>query len=159
MPQDWVSGAILRRNHDTFGYRWYPRTSIHGGMVVAVPRRVMLVDDEVHVRDVLQLKLRAAGYVTATACDGAEGLGCAAEFQPHLIVSDYQMPRLNGLEMCRRLATDSILHDVPILLLTSREFEIGPAQTTGTNIRAVRDKPFSPKAIVKLVGELLASAA
>ena len=119
-------------------------------------RRVLLVDDEPHVRNVMQLKLRAAGYETQTASDGEDGFAAAKEFAPDLIISDYQMPRLNGLEMCRRLGADDALRKIPILHLTSREFEIGDKEKAGTNIKAVRDKPFSPKNILKLVEEILA---
>lgn len=119
--------------------------------------KILLVDDEPHVRHIMDLKLKAAGYSVATASDGAEGLQVASEFLPDLIISDYQMPQLNGLDMCRQLGADPILKQIPILLLTSREFEIGPTQLAGTNIKAVRDKPFSPKAILKLVQEILAA--
>jgi CheY-like chemotaxis protein len=57
--------------------------------------------------------------------------------------------------MCRRLYGEPLLKAVPILLLTSREFEMDSAKLAGTNIRAVRDKPFSPRAILKLVDQLL----
>ena len=122
----------------------------------AVEKKILLVDDEVHVRSVMQLKLRANGYLVETASNGQEGLHTAGEFRPDLIISDYQMPMMNGLEMCRGLYADPALKDIPVLLLTSREFEMDAAKLAGTNIKAVRDKPFSPKAILKLVGELLA---
>lgn len=121
-------------------------------------KKILLVDDEVHVRSVMQLKLRGAGYTVETASDGADGLRVAAEFEPDLIISDYQMPQMDGLAMCRALAADAKLRGVPVLLVTSREFEMDAAKLSGTNVRAVRDKPFSPKAIIKLVAELLQAA-
>lgn len=121
-----------------------------------VEKKILLVDDEVHVRSVMQLKLRANGYIVETASNGQEGLRTAGEFRPNLIISDYQMPTMDGLTMCRALFADPALKDIPVLLLTSREFEMDAAKLAGTNIKAVRDKPFSPKAILKLVGELLA---
>ena len=119
--------------------------------------KVLLVDDEPHVRHIMRLKLESAGYTVQTASDGAEGFRTAGDFQPNLIISDYQMPQMNGLEMCRALGADPSSKGIPILLLTSREFEIGPVQLAGTNVKAVRDKPFSPKAILKLVEEILAA--
>lgn len=119
-------------------------------------KKILLVDDEVHVRSIMQLKLRANGYTVETASDGEEGLRAAADFQPNLIISDFQMPVMDGLEMCRRLHADAVLGRIPVLLLTSREFEMDTERLAGTSIRAVRDKPFSPRAILKLVEELLA---
>ena len=121
----------------------------------ALPKRILLVDDEVHVRSVMQLKLRANGFVVETASDGEEGLRMAEDFRPDLIICDYQMPIMDGLAMCRRLHADASLKMVPIVLLTSREFAMDEGKLAGTNVRAVRDKPFSPRAIVKLVEELL----
>jgi CheY-like chemotaxis protein len=118
-------------------------------------KKVLLVDDEPHVRHIMRLKLESTGYTVQTASDGAEGARTADEFNPDLIISDYQMPQMNGLEMCRALGAHETHKHIPILLLTSREFEIGPVQLAGTNVKAVRDKPFSPKAILKLVEELL----
>jgi len=119
-------------------------------------KRVLLVDDEAHVRSVMQLKLHTAGYWVETASEGEDGLRVAGDFRPHLIISDYQLPAMDGLEMCRRLRADAVLGNVPVLLLTSREFEMSPDRLAGTNIMAVRDKPFSPREILKLVGNLLA---
>ena len=123
-----------------------------------VSRKILLVDDEVHVRSIMQLKLRGAGYTVETASYGAEGLSTAGEFRPDLMISDFQMPQMNGLEMCRALFKDAKLKTIPIILLTSREFEMTPDRLADTNIKAVRDKPFSPKAILKLVGEILQTA-
>src|SRR4051812_16108178 len=107
------------------------------------PRKILLVDDEPHVRNVMQLKLRTAGYTVETASDGEEGLITAAEFMPDLVISDFQMPRVDGLEMCRRLHADPKLSKVPVILVTSREFEITDKELANTSIRAVKDKPFS----------------
>lgn len=103
----------------------------------------------------MQLKLRSAGYSVETASDGAEGLHLAGELTPDLIISDFQMPQMDGLEMCRGIFADPGLKHIPIILLTSREFEMDSERLAGTNIKAVRDKPFSPKAILKLVEEIL----
>jgi CheY-like chemotaxis protein len=75
--------------------------------------------------------------------------------QPDLVVSDMQMPRCTGLEMCRKLARDAATRNIPIIMVTSREFEIGPQETAGTNVRAVIGKPFSPTELLKLVQQHL----
>lgn len=122
-------------------------------------RTILLVDDEPHVRYIMALNLRKAGYHVETASDGEEGARAAAEIKPDLILSDFQMPRANGLQMCRALATNPITRAIPVVMLTSRDFDITPEQTAGTGIRAVRNKPFSPRDILTVIAGVLQARA
>ncbi len=116
---------------------------------------VLLVDDEPHIRNVMAFKLKKQGVNVLTAENGMEGFETARQMQPDLVVSDMQMPRCTGLEMCRKLAGDDATVKIPIIMVTSREFEIGPKETAGTNVRAVIGKPFSPTELLKLVQQHL----
>jgi CheY-like chemotaxis protein len=120
------------------------------------PRKtILLVDDEAHVRHVMSFKLKAAGYNVLTAANGEEAFEQATVSPPHLVVTDMQMPRMNGLELAKRLAGDPRTATVPVIMVTSREFEIGPEQTAGTKVKRVMSKPFSPLALVNAVKEML----
>ena len=79
--------------------------------------RVLVVEDDGDIADVLRRSLRNEGYEVKTSADGVEALDVAAGFVPDLVVLDLGLPRLDGVEVCRRLREDG---DVPILMLTAR---------------------------------------
>ncbi len=79
--------------------------------------RVLVVEDDEEIADVLRRSLRGEGYEVRAAGDGVEALDVAAGFLPDLVVLDLGLPRMDGVEVCRRLRADS---DVPILMLTAR---------------------------------------
>jgi DNA-binding response OmpR family regulator len=79
--------------------------------------RVLVVEDDEDIADVLRRSLRSEGYDVRTSADGVDALDVAAGFVPDLVVLDLGLPRLDGVEVCRRLRADS---DVPILMLTAR---------------------------------------
>ena len=79
--------------------------------------RVLVVEDDADIADVLRRSLRNEGYEVRTSADGVEALDVAAGFIPDLVVLDLGLPRLDGVEVCRRLRADG---DVPILMLTAR---------------------------------------
>jgi two-component system response regulator MprA len=83
----------------------------------SVGGRVLVVEDDEDIADVLRRSLRGEGYEVQTSGDGVEALDVAAGFVPDLVVLDLGLPRLDGVEVCRRLRADS---DVPILMLTAR---------------------------------------
>jgi DNA-binding response OmpR family regulator len=79
--------------------------------------RVLVVEDDADIADVLRRSLRNEGYDVRTSADGVEALDVAAGFVPDLVVLDLGLPRLDGVEVCRQLRADG---DVPILMLTAR---------------------------------------
>jgi two-component system, OmpR family, response regulator MprA len=79
--------------------------------------RVLVVEDDADIADVLRRSLRSEGYDVRTSADGVEALDVAAGFFPDLVVLDLGLPRLDGVEVCRQLRADG---DVPILMLTAR---------------------------------------
>ena len=78
---------------------------------------MLVVEDDEAIADVLRRSLRAEGHEVRSAGDGAEALTAAEQFSPDLVVLDLGLPRLDGMEVCRRLRAES---DVPILILTAR---------------------------------------
>jgi class 3 adenylate cyclase/CheY-like chemotaxis protein len=84
------------------------------------PARILIVDDSDTNRDIIGTRLRAQGYETAEAADGEAGLHAANASPPDLILLDITMPKLNGLEVCRRLKGDTSRPFTPIILLTAR---------------------------------------
>jgi two-component system, OmpR family, response regulator MprA len=78
---------------------------------------VLVVEDDVSIADVLRRTIRQEGHEVRSAGDGVEALRLAEEFTPDLVVLDLGLPKLDGVEVCRRLRAES---DVPILILTAR---------------------------------------
>jgi len=79
--------------------------------------RVLVVEDDASIADVLRRTLRQEGHEVRSATDGVEALRLAEEFVPDLVVLDLGLPKLDGVEVCRRIRAES---DVPILILTAR---------------------------------------
>jgi two-component system OmpR family response regulator len=83
------------------------------------PVRVLVVDDEAPLADLLSMALRYEGWQTATAGDGSGALRAAREFRPDAVILDVMLPDLSGLEVMRRLRSEQ--HDVPVLFLTAKD--------------------------------------
>lgn len=116
---------------------------------------ILLIDDEAHILHVVKLKLVGAGYEVITAEDGQEGLDMALEHRPDLVITDFQMPFLSGLELCIRLKQHRATERTPALMLTARGFRIGDESMDQTNIVGVISKPFSPREILSQVRQLV----
>ncbi len=121
--------------------------------------RILVVDDEAHILHVLSLKLRNAGYEVITAVDGEDGLDLATQNAPDLVITDFQMPYMTGLELCRALSAQPSTTDIPVLILTARGYALDGEDLTLGNVRGVLSKPFSPRAVLQLVKEVLAASA
>jgi len=108
--------------------------------------KILIVEDEATVRDMLALNLRAEAFEVITAADGATGLQLAREQSPDLIILDLMLPEIDGLSLCRMLRRDS---EVPIIMLTARGTEMDRITGLETGADDYVVKPFS-------LGELLA---
>jgi len=87
---------------------------------VRTPPQILIVDDNPENLDILQARLASQGYEILTARDGEEALATAREKRPDLILLDIMMPRLDGIEVCRRLKADRSLPFMPIIMVTAR---------------------------------------
>lgn len=117
--------------------------------------KILIVDDEAHILQVLSLKLRNCGYETTTAVDGEDALRQALTDTPDLIVSDVQMPYMNGLELSNELSVNAKTAHIPVVILTARGHTLECSDTDIPNIKKVLGKPFSPRGVAELVAELL----
>ena len=118
-------------------------------------KKILVVDDESHILNVVSLKLRNAGYEVLTAQDGDEAFELAVQSNPDLVITDFQMPLVSGLELCRNLKEHPITTETPALMLTARGFTIGAEDMERTNIVGVLSKPFSPREVLARVQELV----
>ncbi len=119
------------------------------------PMKILVVDDESHILHVVSLKLNNAGFEVITAQDGEEGFELALRERPDVVITDYQMPFMTGLQLCEKLKATEATADTPALLLTARGFGLNEADLANTNIAGVLTKPFSPREVLGRVHELV----
>ncbi|WP_375392780.1 response regulator transcription factor [uncultured Sphingomonas sp.] len=125
-------------------------------IVSPMPRTVLVVDDDPHIRELLVFALAKAGLDTREAGDGEAALASVAQAAPDLVVLDINMPRMDGLEVCRRLRAPNTSHaDVPVLFLSSRDDEIDRILGIELGADDYVTKPFSPREVVARVQAVL----
>lgn len=118
-------------------------------------KRVLVADDEAHILNVVSFKLRNAGLVVITARDGTEAFELAKSEVPDLMVVDYQMPGMNGLELCLALREEPGTAHIPTVMLTARGLDIEQPELDRAGICLVLPKPFSPREVLANVEEIL----
>jgi two-component system OmpR family response regulator len=117
-----------------------------------VTRTILVVDDDPHIRDVLRFAIAKAGMAVDEAEHGQAALDRVAAHVPDLVVLDINMPRMDGIEVCRRLLA---AHDLPILFLSSRDDEIDRILGLELGADDYVTKPFSPREVVARINAIL----
>jgi two-component system, OmpR family, response regulator len=115
--------------------------------------RVLVVDDEHHIAELLSTALRFVGFETRTAANGREALAAAAEFRPELVLLDVMLPDLDGFEVCRRLRADG--DRVPVIFLTARDAPDEKVRGLTIGGDDYVTKPFSLEEVVARVRTVL----
>jgi len=115
--------------------------------------RVLVVEDDEAIADVLRRSLRAEGHEVKSAGDGAEALTAAEQFTPDLVVLDLGLPRLDGIEVLRRLRADG--SDVPVLILTARTETDNRVEGLDTGADDYLPKPFERAELLARIRALL----
>ena len=118
-------------------------------------RKVLVVDDEVHIVHVVAIKLRNNGYEPITAGNGQEAYELACREQPDIIIADYMMPIMSGLELLEKLRSNEQTKDIPFVLLTARNFAIEDIKQQQLQISQCITKPFSPKELLRTIEDIL----
>lgn len=117
-----------------------------------MPRHILVVDDDPHIREVVSFALEKAGMTVEEASEGAEALQIFSDIRHHMVVLDISMPEMDGLDVCREIRKTS---DVPILFLSARDEEID--RIIGLEIGAddYLTKPFSPRELIARIKVIL----
>jgi two-component system, OmpR family, alkaline phosphatase synthesis response regulator PhoP len=119
-------------------------------------KRVLLVDDENAVRDVIKHIFEDEGYEVMTANNGTEGLLCVQTAKPHLIITDLMMPSMNGVKFCRSVQAVPEYRIIPIILVSAVSDRV---ESKGCNWAAVIHKPFELDVLIATVAHLLGTTA
>ncbi|WP_053207508.1 response regulator transcription factor [Jiangella muralis] len=115
--------------------------------------RVLVVDDEIGLRESLTRSLRFEGYEVVTAADGPQALSVVATSQPDAVILDVVMPGLDGVETCRRLRASG--QDVPVLLLTARGMVTDRIRGLDSGADDYLTKPFAPEELLARLRAML----
>lgn len=116
---------------------------------------ILVVEDDDDIRDYLVLRLERLGHDVVAAADGQSGLELAGRRRPDLVVTDWAMPRLTGIELCAALREQPDASDVPILVITARSSETAEAEARAAGANDLMLKPFIPVELVRRVSALL----
>ncbi|MGZ3454913.1 MAG: response regulator [Polyangiales bacterium] len=112
---------------------------------------ILVVEDDEPIRLAVRELLESEGYEVVVACDGEEALGAIASGIPSLIITDLQMPRLDGIQLCERLRTDPETELVPIVVLTAAHRVEGVT----SRVDAILRKPFDVDALLATVAQFI----
>lgn len=118
-------------------------------------RKALVVDDEFHIVQVVSIKLKNNGFDVMTAENGSDAYDLASETFPDIIISDCQMPIMNGLEMIEKLRQNPETAHIPVIMLTARGFEIEDDQKEKLRISECLSKPFSPREVLATIENVL----
>jgi adenylate cyclase len=119
------------------------------------PPRILIVDDNEANRDILMTRLGAHGYELAQAADGEEALTAAKSFLPDLILLDVMMPKLDGIEVCKRLKADPAMPFMPIVLVTAKSDTKDVVAGLNAGADEYLTKPIDQAALVARVHSML----
>ena len=122
-------------------------------------KRILLVDDEPRVRDMIEFRLRLFGYEVLQAANGREALDVAGRERPDLVLLDVMMPELDGYQVCSRLKQDDGTRHIPVVMLTAKAEakDVTRAFTSGAVDYVV--KPYDPLVLQQKVVQSLGAGA
>ena len=122
-------------------------------------KKILVVDDETQMVEMLKMRLEASNYTVTTASDGMEGLSKAKSDNPDLIILDLMLPKLDGYQVCRMLKFDKTLAKIPIIMLTA----LGEREDRewGKKVKAdsYLTKPFDTEELLEKIKSLIGKGA
>jgi DNA-binding response OmpR family regulator len=117
--------------------------------------RIVVADDDVDIRELVEFKLSMLGHDVVAVSDGAAAVDACQEQRPDLAVLDVMMPGVSGLDAIRTIRADPALADLPVILLTARAQETDVETGFGSGADDYITKPFSPRELASRVQALL----
>lgn len=118
-------------------------------------KKVLVVDDEIHIVHVVAIKLRNNGYEVISADNGVDAFELACKERPDIVVTDFQMQGMTGLELVEKLRGRKETKEIPVIMLTARSFAVSKKQQEDLRISGCLSKPFSPKELLESIEDIL----
>ena len=116
---------------------------------------ILVVEDEMAIRDMLSFSLKQMGYACVTASDGEQGLECLKKQQPDLILLDWMLPGIDGIEFIRRLRANEFLANIPVIMLTAKGESEDLVKGLSVGADDYVNKPFTPSELVARIKAVL----
>jgi len=117
--------------------------------------KILIIDDEPDVADLVAMNLKSEGYKVWTADNGESGLAKARAESPNLIVLDLMLPKMSGLEVCKALKRDAATAKIPIIMLTAKTDEVDRIVGLELGADDYVTKPFSPRELLLRIQSVL----
>jgi DNA-binding response OmpR family regulator len=118
-------------------------------------KRILIVDDEVQLVEMVKMRLESAGYEVILAYDGQEGFEKARRDKPDLIILDLMLPKMDGYKVCGLLKNDARYSKIPIIMFTARVQDEDMRLGKDLGAQEYVTKPFDPKILLSKIKELL----
>jgi two-component system, chemotaxis family, chemotaxis protein CheY len=118
-------------------------------------KTIMVVDDAKSMRGLVSMTLQSAGYEVVEACDGQDALSKIEAHPVNMIISDLNMPNMNGIEMIKVLKQNPRYKFLPIVMLTTESDDTKKKEGQAAGAKAWIVKPFKPETVLKVVGKII----
>lgn len=129
--------------------------ALHVGRPARVRKRILVIEDDVDLVELLRYQLTQAGFLTLAAADGADGLEKVRSLRPDLILLDLMLPELDGFALCEILRRDRATRTVPIIILSAMSGELARVAGLGAGANDFLSKPFSLKVLIYRIQTIL----
>jgi two-component system alkaline phosphatase synthesis response regulator PhoP len=120
-----------------------------------VSKRILVVDDEMYIVNILDFTLAGEGWEVVSAGNGEDALRTLLKFEPDLVILDVMMPRIDGVEVCRAIKAREESSDTPVIMLTAKDRDKDKESALDAGADLYLTKPFSPSRLVEEIRNLL----
>jgi two-component system cell cycle response regulator DivK len=124
----------------------------------ALRRRVLIVDDDTDMAEVLSIRLGRLGYDTSIAASGSSGITHARSGKPHIVILDLRLPDIDGFEVCEQLVDDEATSEIPVIIVSGYDHPDVIRRARAAGCQYYIRKPYDPNALLTLIQQALADA-
>ena len=118
-------------------------------------KKILIIDDEIHIVELLKFNLENNGYKVDYSYDGFDGYLKTKEFQPDLILLDWMLPNISGIDLLKKIRSDETLEQIPVIMLTAKYMEEDKLEGWEDGADAYITKPFSVKEVLARITSVL----
>ena len=118
-------------------------------------KKILIIDDEIHIVDLLKFNLENNGYKVDYSYDGFDGYLKTKEFQPDLILLDWMLPNISGIDLLKKIRSDETLEQIPVIMLTAKNMEEDKLEGLEDGADDYITKPFSVKEVLARITSVL----
>ena len=118
-------------------------------------KKILIIDDEIHIVELLKFNLENNGYKVDYSYDGVDGYLKTKEFQPDLILLDWMLPNISGIDLLKKIRSDETLEQIPVIMLTAKNMEEDKLEGLEDGADDYITKPFSVKEVLARITSVL----